>query len=233
MYSMHLMIQLLFLSLFPVALADIWGFTPDEPVGTSPNVNLRVVHWEEDAVLLADAAVLGKYYCVTGGCCPIGKICTGGVGGCSVSGTYPCQNENFCCPSGTTCYRDSNGNPRCRTGGGDPDPDPTTRTTRTTIRTTSTSTTSYATVSYETTLGVTYTYTYTVFIEGETTRTAGVVASTNPAAPTTTPPTTGFPEIVTPTVTPLVTLPPLSNATSLTSSLAPAFTAQDNELLPD
>ncbi|CAE6477822.1 unnamed protein product [Rhizoctonia solani] len=50
------MIKFLLLSLLPVVLADIWGFTPDEPVGTSPNdtacvrVGSRVVPWAGDAV---------------------------------------------------------------------------------------------------------------------------------------------------------------------------------------
>ncbi|KAH7338236.1 hypothetical protein B0J17DRAFT_628763 [Rhizoctonia solani] len=36
----HLMIKFLLLSLLPLVLADIWGFTPDEPAGTSPNAGV-------------------------------------------------------------------------------------------------------------------------------------------------------------------------------------------------
>ncbi|CAE7218338.1 unnamed protein product [Rhizoctonia solani] len=257
---MHLMIELLFLSFLPAVVADLWGFTPDEPAGTSPNVNLfarqqyycspgygmcanRRTCCPVGSKCCSTGGCCGSAYnCVVGGCCPIGKRCTGGVRGCSVSGTYPCKNESFCCPSGATCYRDSLGTARCGSGGGDPDPDPTTRTTRTTIQTTPTSTstdigitswTSFTTISYETTLGVTFTHT---FVVGEgTTRTAGIgTPTTVPAAPTTTPgiatsagaatltgvvtPTTTTPRIVTPLVN--------STSTSRTSTSAPAFTAQ-------
>ncbi|KAJ7917417.1 hypothetical protein B0H13DRAFT_2269494 [Mycena leptocephala] len=58
------------------------------------------------------------WYCDTGGCCPNGKICSGTSGQCADSGYVPCANENFCCPPGSTCYRDSNNVGRCRSGGG-------------------------------------------------------------------------------------------------------------------
>ncbi|KDN38997.1 hypothetical protein RSAG8_09154, partial [Rhizoctonia solani AG-8 WAC10335] len=233
------MIQFLFFSLLPVVLADLWGFTPDEPAGTSPNVSLlarqqytfkagygmcsdRQSCCPLDGRCCPIEGCCGSgYYCVAGGCCPLGEICTGGVRGCSVSGTYPCKNENFCCPSGATCYRDSSGTARCGSGGGDPNPDPTTRTTLTSTSTEITSWTSYTTISYETTLGMTFTYT---FVVGEgTTRTAGIgMPTTVPTAPTT------VPDIATPTVKPPRFPTSSANSTSSTSSLAAAFTAQAN-----
>ncbi|CAE6464740.1 unnamed protein product [Rhizoctonia solani] len=246
--TMRLITKLFFFSLLPVVLADLWGFTPDEPVGTSPNVNLLVRQQYYcpsgygvcpnrrsccplgGRCCSAGGCCGSGYYCVSGGCCPLGEICTGGVRGCSVSGTYPCKNESFCCPSGATCYRDSSGTPRCGSGGGDPDPDPTTRTTKTTIRATSTSTststsvtswTSYTTISYETMFGMTLTYTFVV--EEGSTRTVVIgVPSTVPSAPT------SVPGIVTPTVTPPSIPTPPVNSTSSTSARAAAFTAQFN-----
>ncbi|KAJ6598496.1 hypothetical protein B0H10DRAFT_734137 [Mycena sp. CBHHK59/15] len=52
------------------------------------------------------------------GCCPIGKVCSGSTDQCDISGYLPCTNDDFCCPPGDTCYRDSSNDPRCRAGGG-------------------------------------------------------------------------------------------------------------------
>jgi hypothetical protein len=72
------------------------------------------------------------YYCdvVDGqtGCCPLGNTCTGGPVGCVTAGYVPCANDDFCCPSGYTCYRDNTGTPACSIDSGPPptpNPDPT------------------------------------------------------------------------------------------------------------
>ncbi|QRV93881.1 transmembrane protein [Ceratobasidium sp. AG-Ba] len=51
------------------------------------------------------------------GCCPIGQTCTGPPA-CQDAGYSPCPGENFCCPTGYQCYRDSSNAPMCR----NPDP---------------------------------------------------------------------------------------------------------------
>ncbi|KAG9218747.1 hypothetical protein CCMSSC00406_0001139 [Pleurotus cornucopiae] len=75
------------------------------------------------------------------GCCENGKICSGGgSSGCTSSGYSQCSGEDFCCPTGDICYRDTENRPRCRSpssGGGGATtttttPPPPTTTTRTT-----------------------------------------------------------------------------------------------------
>ncbi|KAJ7063955.1 hypothetical protein C8F01DRAFT_1367404 [Mycena amicta] len=51
-------------------------------------------------------------------CCPIGEVCSGISNQCDESGFVPCSNEDFCCKPGETCFRDSAGNPGCKSGGG-------------------------------------------------------------------------------------------------------------------
>lgn len=67
----------------------------------------------------------GSYYCdeVDGqkGCCPNGKICTSGGGGCPTAGYVPCAGDDFCCPAGYECYRDSANNPQCSLYGSNTD----------------------------------------------------------------------------------------------------------------
>ncbi|KAJ6541611.1 hypothetical protein B0H19DRAFT_1173822 [Mycena capillaripes] len=50
------------------------------------------------------------------GCCPKGEVCGGISNPCKTAGYVPCANEDFCCPPGDTCYRDSENTPRCRNG---------------------------------------------------------------------------------------------------------------------
>ncbi|KAG8955566.1 hypothetical protein FRC04_007557 [Tulasnella sp. 424] len=71
------------------------------------------------------------------GCCPIGKTCTTSGNGCVDAGYVPCNNYNFCCKPGYTCYRDSLGTNLCRAPGSNNNNDPTT-TKRTTTTTTTT-----------------------------------------------------------------------------------------------
>lgn len=73
------------------------------------------------------------------GCCPIGSTCSGTPGRCSNSAYVPCSNDNFCCPPGDICYRDTSGNaPRCRSPSQNPSP-PAATTTSTLPRTATTS----------------------------------------------------------------------------------------------
>ncbi|KAL0950054.1 hypothetical protein HGRIS_010061 [Hohenbuehelia grisea] len=79
------------------------------------------------------------------GCCEIGKICTSSSGQCTSSGYTHCAGEDFCCPSGDTCSRDSSGQPVCRrSSGSNPPPPPliTTATRTTSLTDTRTSTSS-------------------------------------------------------------------------------------------
>ncbi|KAJ7252203.1 hypothetical protein C8J57DRAFT_1351368, partial [Mycena rebaudengoi] len=70
----------------------------------------------------------GSDYCVIVagrlGCCPNGKVCTASGNGCSKSGYTPCAHEDFCCPFGSTCFRDSSNSRRCSAIGGSPPPPP-------------------------------------------------------------------------------------------------------------
>ncbi|KAJ6471441.1 hypothetical protein C8R45DRAFT_1014388 [Mycena sanguinolenta] len=76
------------------------------------------------------------------GCCENGKVCTGTSNQCDKSGYSPCTNDDFCCPTGETCFRDSNNNPGCESGGGGGggggSPTTTTKATTTTHQTTTT-----------------------------------------------------------------------------------------------
>ncbi|KAG8694110.1 hypothetical protein FRC08_008699 [Ceratobasidium sp. 394] len=54
------------------------------------------------------------YVCKLGGCCPQGKTCSTTGSHCTRSGYLPCENDNFCCPAGDVCYRDSAGAALCR-----------------------------------------------------------------------------------------------------------------------
>ncbi|TFK38323.1 hypothetical protein BDQ12DRAFT_712762 [Crucibulum laeve] len=57
------------------------------------------------------------YYCgVWGGkrgCCRIGRTCRANDDPCEFENYFPCSGENFCCPNGSTCSRDSAGSPQC------------------------------------------------------------------------------------------------------------------------
>ncbi|KAJ1305219.1 hypothetical protein OPQ81_000248 [Rhizoctonia solani] len=166
-------VYLCFFSLLPVVAADIWGLVPKEPVGLSPNGTSLVRRQScssgyflcsdmqgccpRGGECCIDGCCGAGFRCVLGGCCPVGETCLGGTRGCSVAGTYPCPNENFCCPPGSTCYRDS------------------------ASPTTTTSWTSYTAISYETILGMTYTY--TLVVGEETTITDGIGMPTNIPAP--------------------------------------------------
>ncbi|KAF8876068.1 hypothetical protein BD779DRAFT_1561460 [Infundibulicybe gibba] len=59
------------------------------------------------------------YYCGTWdgklGCCVNGKSCSANDNPCDFQGDVLCAGENFCCPSGVTCSRDSAGTPLCGT----------------------------------------------------------------------------------------------------------------------
>ncbi|KAJ7093794.1 hypothetical protein C8R44DRAFT_815137 [Mycena epipterygia] len=70
------------------------------------------------------------------GCCPIGKVCTATGNQCTASDYVPCSNDDFCCPPGDTCYRDSDNNPRCRASGSPTKPPTTTPPTTTSPTTT-------------------------------------------------------------------------------------------------
>ncbi|KAF7373058.1 hypothetical protein MSAN_00513300 [Mycena sanguinolenta] len=72
------------------------------------------------------------------GCCEIGKTCTGSSNQCDKSGYSPCTNDNYCCPTGETCFRDSNNNPGCESGGGGGGGTTTTKKTTTTTPATTT-----------------------------------------------------------------------------------------------
>ncbi|KAG8705227.1 hypothetical protein FRC09_003088 [Ceratobasidium sp. 395] len=52
------------------------------------------------------------------GCCPIGETC--GPRTCQDAGYSPCADFDFCCLTGYQCYRDNEGNAKCR----DPNPPP-------------------------------------------------------------------------------------------------------------
>ncbi|KAJ6456893.1 hypothetical protein C8R45DRAFT_1185006, partial [Mycena sanguinolenta] len=80
------------------------------------------------------------------GCCENGKVCTGISNQCDKSGYSPCTNDDFCCPTGQTCFRDSANNPACKDGGGGGG-SPTTTTTKETTTTHQTTTTKGTTVT--------------------------------------------------------------------------------------
>ncbi|KAG6809909.1 hypothetical protein H0H92_014162 [Tricholoma furcatifolium] len=49
------------------------------------------------------------------GCCPVLETCGGSDSdpSCSISGYLECADDDFCCPAGGLCDRDSNDNPIC------------------------------------------------------------------------------------------------------------------------
>ncbi|KAF8876073.1 hypothetical protein BD779DRAFT_176880 [Infundibulicybe gibba] len=68
----------------------------------------------------ASCCTIGTFCGVFGGkrgCCPNGETCVANNNPCEFAGDLPCANDDFCCPAGNVCFRDSAGAARCRASG--------------------------------------------------------------------------------------------------------------------